>query len=51
MKNWDNPTSEEQVRKNIGFFKSKEDLDFIQIDTTQKSIEETFELVMNIVNQ
>lgn len=50
MKSWDNPTSEEQVHKNISFFKSKKDNGFYQIDTTTKSIDEVVVEIFNIIN-
>jgi adenylate kinase family enzyme len=50
MKNWDNPTSEEQVRKNIDFFKSKKDSGFYQIDTTTKSADEVVSEIFDIIN-
>lgn len=49
MKSWVVPTSEEQVRKNIGFFKSKKDIDFVQIDTTSKQSEEVTEQILTIL--
>lgn len=50
MKSWDKPTSEEQVHKNIAFFKSKKDSDFHQIDTTTKSVDEVVNEVSNIIS-
>jgi adenylate kinase family enzyme len=50
MKSWDKPTSEEQVRTNISFFKSKKDIGFHQIDTNTKSIEEVVREVFDILN-
>jgi len=50
MKTWDNPTPEEQVKKNIGFFKSKKDQSFVQIDTTDNDPGQVVEKIANILN-
>lgn len=50
MKTWDKPTSEDQVRLNISFFKSKKDIGFYQIDTTIRSIDEVLSEVSNVLN-
>lgn len=49
MKSWDNPTSEEQVHRNIAFFKSKKDDGFYQIDTTKKTADEVVSEVWGIL--
>lgn len=50
MKSWDKLTSEEQVHKNLSFFKSKKDIGFYQIDTTTKSTEEVLDEVIHVLN-
>jgi adenylate kinase family enzyme len=51
MKTWEKPTSEEQVKKNIAFFKSKKDLGFIQFDKTHTTSEEAAEEILKLLNQ
>lgn len=50
MKTWSNPTSEEQVRKNIAFFKSKKDVGFTQIDTTSLETNQVVEQILKLIN-
>jgi adenylate kinase family enzyme len=49
MKSWEKPTSEEQVRKNIARFRSKADLGFMQINTTNKRPEEVLDQVIALL--
>lgn len=50
MKTWANPTSEEQLRKNIAFFKSKKDVGFTQIDTTSLETNQVVEQILKLIN-
>lgn len=50
MKTWEKPTSEEQVRKNIASYKSKENLGFVQIDTTSIDSLSAAEKILSILN-
>ncbi len=50
MKTWTNPTSEEQVKKNISFFKSKKDMGFTQIDTTALQPNQVAEQIIELLN-
>lgn len=50
MKTWEKPTPEEQVRKNIDFFKSKKDMEFTQIDTTALGANQVAEQILGLLD-